>query len=270
VTANPDLFTAAVLDELTRIASEAAGQIMRLRVRGGDVREKPDSSPVTDADEAAEALILERLRALAPNLVVISEESFSRGQCREPGAVFALVDPLDGTREFVAGRDEFTVNIALVKDGRALAGIIGAPARGVIWRGLVGQGAERLRLEPGASPGRALERRTIYVRREAKPRIALVSRSHPDPATEAFLGRYPGVERAAYGSSLKFGLLAEGAADIYPRLAPTHEWDICAGDAIVTAAGGTVLSPGGAPIAYGRAGDLYLVPAFIARAKAAD
>src|SRR6185295_16814017 len=137
---------------------------------------------------------------------------------------FFLIDPLDGTKEFIAGRDEFTVNLALVANGSPLLGIVGAPALGIVWRGLVGHGAEKLRLD--ATGRRHAE--PIHTRpfpKAGQPWVAAVSRSHGDPRTEAFIAKRPGVVRQELGSAVKFGRLAEGLVDIYPRLAPTSEWD---------------------------------------------
>ncbi len=143
----------SLLDALTQIASQAGEAIMRVRTAGTAVRTKADASPVTEADEAAEAIILDGLARTLPGIVVVSEEAASTGSLPELPDTFILVDPLDGTREFIDGRDEFTVNIAIVRDGRPVSGIVGAPALSAIWRGAVGAGAERLRLPPGAAPG---------------------------------------------------------------------------------------------------------------------
>jgi 3'(2'), 5'-bisphosphate nucleotidase len=260
-----DISSRAFLDELTLIASKAAAEIMAIRRVGLEVRLKPDSSPVTAADQAAEDIIVAGLRRLAPDLPVIAEESVTAGMPLPPGMPFALVDPLDGTREFIGGSDEFAVNIGIVKDTRALVGLIASPARNMIWRGVVGHGAERLQLAAGDPPSKAVRISTIHVREADHPEIALVSRSHLDPQTEQFVGRFPSIERHGCGSSVKFAMLAEGAADIYPRLSPTMEWDVCAGDAIVTAAGGTVRTPDGDRLTYGHAERGFVVASFIAR-----
>jgi 3'(2'), 5'-bisphosphate nucleotidase len=174
---------------------------------------------------------------------------------------FFLIDPLDGTKEFVAGRDEFTVNLALVTGGVPLLGIIGAPALGLIWRGLVGRGAERL-TTAGASRAEPIHTRSFPKRGE--PWIVAVSRSHGDARTEAFIAERPGAVRQALGSAVKFGRVAEGRADIYPRLAPTSEWDVAAGHAVVTAAGGRITDTKGADLQFGRGGQGFIVPEFIA------
>src|SRR5580693_6300490 len=169
----------------------------------------------------------------------------------------------DRTKEFVAGRDEFTVNLALVTDGTPLFGIVGAPALGLVWRGLVGRGAERLRLI-GAGRGGPEPIHTRPLPARGEPWIAAVSRSHGDARSEALIGSRPGAQRLTLGSAVKFGRLAEGAADIYPRLAPTSEWDIAAGHAVVTAAGGKVTDADGAPLRFGEGQNGFIVPGFIA------
>jgi 3'(2'), 5'-bisphosphate nucleotidase len=258
---NPDFHDAKLLDELTFVVSRAAAEIMRVRSLPAASRQKSDGTPVTAADEASEAVLLEGLSRLLPGIPVISEEA--GGAAAVAASTFVLVDPLDGTREFIAGRDEFTINLAVVSDGSPLAGWIAAPAHQRIWRGIVGQGAERLHVAPGAPPAEA-KSVTIRTRKaDSGSLIAMVSRSHADAATEAFLARFPSIRKIASGSAIKFCRLAEGGADIYPRLAPTMEWDVAAGDALLRAAGGQVTDPGGAPLGYGRSGRLP-IPAFIA------
>jgi len=195
----------------------------------------------------------------------VSEEAVGRAlPDRIPGS-FVLVDPLDGTRELLAGRDEFTINVALVSGGRPRLGIVAAPAQGILWRGIEGRGAERLLLSPGAPANAAQERSAIRTR--PSPRsglVAVVSRSHLEPQTQAFLARLPIADRRACGSAVKFCQLAEGAADVYPRLSTTCEWDVAAGHALLVAAGGAVVSPEGAPLTYGRMLESFRVPAFVA------
>lgn len=256
---------ARLLDELTAIVSRAAAAILAVNPATVGRRMKADRSPVTAADEAAEATILEGLARLVPGLPVVSEEATGHGARPDLGRRFILVDPLDGTREFLAGRDEFTVNIAIVTEGVPTAGLVAAPALGRVWRGAVGRGAETLRLAPGAAPRQA--RDIIEIRpRKCPPHglVAALSRSHLDEATAAFVASLPNVERMVCGSSLKFCRLAEGRVDLYPRLAPTSEWDIAAGHALLAAGGGTVSAPDGTPLAYGRVADGFRVPAFIA------
>jgi 3'(2'), 5'-bisphosphate nucleotidase len=260
-----------LLDGLTRIASRAAATILSIRREDLDRREKPDLSPVTAADEASEATILEGLSRLLPNVPVVSEEAAGHGRPAVAAKLFLVVDPLDGTREFLAGRDEYTVNIALVQDGTPVAGVIAAPARGLIWRGHIGIGAERLELSPGSAREEA--RDCVAIRTRARPTSGarvLVSRSHLDAATLAYVDRLREPERVSCGSALKFGLIAEGTADLYPRLAPTSAWDVAAGHAVLAAAGGGVQRPDGTALLYGQASGQessqagFLVPAFIA------
>jgi 3'(2'), 5'-bisphosphate nucleotidase len=255
----PPARAAALLDDLTAIVASACAKISALSAARLIPRLKADQSPVTVADEASEALIIEGVARLLPGVPVISEESDAKRN-RFDGS-FLIVDPLDGTREFLAGRDEFTVNLAIITSGVPIAGIIAAPARGRVWRGVVGIKAERLRLlEDGADQAQP-------IRTRAWPRegaIAAVSRSHFDPSTDAFLAKLGPVTRSASGSALKFCQVAEGGADVYPRLATTCEWDVAAGQALVVAAGGAVTTPQGMPLDFGRAAENFRVPAFIA------
>jgi 3'(2'), 5'-bisphosphate nucleotidase len=248
---------ADVMAALTMIALKASRAI-RDHASDRDVHIKADGSPVTEADVAADRLIRDALGVLAPDLPVISEEQ-TEGVAPVPaGADYFLVDPLDGTREFIAGRDEYTVNIALMSGRTPLAGVIAAPALGILWRGTAGQGAERLPfsgLQVHAS-------QPIHARRRAGACVVMVSRSHLDRETESYVARLGAVTRLSSGSSIKFCRLAEGVADIYPRLAPTRDWDVAAGHAILAAAGGKVATPGGNPLAYGT--PALTIPAFIA------
>ncbi len=252
-------------DEITTLVSQAAAAILAIDSSTVAKRIKSDLSPVTAADDAAESVILEGLSRLLPGIPIVSEEASGPGQIIEPDSTFVLVDPLDGTREFLAGRDEFTVNIALVSQGTPVFGCIGAPAFGRIWRGVTGQGAERLELPAGADAGACGHRTSIRTRQlPERDLVVAVSRSHFDLQTERFLARFPQAQRIACGSSLKFCRVAEGSVDLYPRLAPTREWDVAAGHAIVAAAGGTVARPSGAPLTYGRHADGFRVPGFVA------
>jgi 3'(2'), 5'-bisphosphate nucleotidase len=254
-----------LLDELTTIVSAAAAAILAARSGSLDTRTKADRSPVTACDEAAEAAILSGLARVLPGVAIVSEEAAGKAPPAILPETFILVDPLDGTRELIAGRDEFTVNVAIVRGGRPRLGIVAAPAQGVVWRGSEGQGAERLRLAPGAPAGAASERSAIRTR--PAPRaglVAVVSRSHLDAETEAFLARLPIAGRLTSGSAVKFCQVAEGAADVYPRLSTTCEWDVAAGHAVLTAAGGVLTAPDGAALGYGQIGRNFRVPAFVA------
>jgi 3'(2'), 5'-bisphosphate nucleotidase len=251
---------AGLMEPLTDLVIRAGFAILAVNRSAMRVDGKVDGSPVTEADLAADGIIAEGLARLIPELPAVSEERVDRAKQPYIGSFF-LIDPLDGTKEFVAGRDEFTVNLALVTDGTPLLGIIGAPALGLIWRGLVGRGAERLKTGAGsvAEP--------IHTRRHPKhgePWIVAVSRSHGDSRTEALIAERPGAIRQVLGSAVKFGRVAEGGADIYPRLAPTSEWDVAAGHAVVAAAGGKITDAQGADLRFGTGRAGFIVPEFIA------
>src|SRR5580700_11063329 len=246
------------MDELTGITMQAAAAILDFATDAG-VHSKADGSPVTAADEAAEVIICNGLKRFAPDVPVISEEDAAREKPKPiAGGSYFLVDPLDGTREFIAGRDEYTINIALMTDGVPLFGIICAPALGDLWRGVVGRGAERLSFASRTEAPVPIRTR----RRPQSEAVVIVSRSHLEARTKSYVDDLPGAKLVQSGSSIKFCRLAEGAADLYPRLAPTHDWDIAAGHAILKAAGGGVTAPDGAPLVYGT-NDL-LIPAFLA------
>jgi 3'(2'), 5'-bisphosphate nucleotidase len=253
---------AALMEPLTDLVIRAGAAILAVDRLALRVDGKKDGSPVTEADLAADRIIAEGLARLAPAIPTVSEERAHLAKSPDGGSFF-LIDPLDGTREYIAGRDEFTVNLALVTDGTPLLGIIGAPALGLIWRGLVGQGAQRLTISGSA----AAVAEAIHTRRLPQPGhgwVAAVSRSHGDARTEAFIEKRPGATRMALGSAVKFGRVAEGSVDIYPRLAPTSEWDIAAGHAVVTAAGGKVTDGQGAGLRFGTGAADFIVPEFIA------
>jgi 3'(2'), 5'-bisphosphate nucleotidase len=249
---------ADLIDPLTAIGVAAAAAIKTAQAKA-DIRIKADGSPVTAADEAAESVIRDALARLAPVLPVVSEEQAARERPAIEGSSYFLVDPLDGTREFIAGSDEYTVNIALVDDGSPVLGVIVAPALGRIWRGIVGRGAERLAF----STGELSTPQQIRTRQRPEGELVVtVSRSHLDKATQTYLDNLPHTRRIACGSSVKFCRLAEGAADHYPRLGPTRDWDVAAGHALLVAAGGSVIQPDGAALAYGT--PHLTIPAFLA------
>jgi 3'(2'), 5'-bisphosphate nucleotidase len=253
---------AALIEPLTDLVIAAGRAILAVDRAAMKVDGKTDGSPVTEADLAADRIIGDGLARLAPNLAALSEERV--GLATPPyKASFFLVDPLDGTKEFVAGRNEFTVNIALVTEGTPLLGIVAAPALGVIWRGIVGRGAERLTLRDGAAP-RVEPIRTRPLQPRGKPWTVAVSRSHGDARTEAFIADRPCAVRSVLGSAVKFGRVAEGEVDIYPRLSPTCEWDVAAGHAVVTAAGGRVTDSRGEAVKFGWGAKDFIVPEFIA------
>jgi 3'(2'), 5'-bisphosphate nucleotidase len=258
-------FEPGLLDELASIVSAAGQAILAARAGPLQPRAKSDQSPVCIADEAAEAVILQGLARALPGVRVISEEAVGRSSPGILPATFVLVDPLDGTRDFLAGRDEFTVNVAIVDGGRPRLGIVSAPARGILWRGIEGRGADRLRLEPGAQVRNARDRMAIHVRPcPSSGLIVAVSRSHLDPQTQAFVARLPVREQLVSGSAVKFCELSQGTADCYPRLSPTCEWDVAAGHAVLAAAGGVVMTARGEAIGYGRPELAFRIDAFIA------
>jgi 3'(2'), 5'-bisphosphate nucleotidase len=249
------------MDALTAIVARACGVIRNFAPGTVGRQLKPDQSPVTAADEASEATILGGLAELMPGVPVVSEEKSGREAAPVLGGSFLMVDPLDGTKEFLAGRDEFTVNLAIIADRRPIAGIVAAPARGQVWRGIVGRGAERLRLlDDGADRAQAIRTRHW----PAQGGVAVVSRSHLDPDTKSFLEKLGKVEQLPSGSAIKFCQVADGSADVYPRLATTCEWDVAAGHAVIAAAGGVVTKPDGAPLTYGQVAANFRIPAFIA------
>ncbi len=256
------------LEAVADIARRAGAVIMAVYGRAFGVRHKDDASPLTEADEAAEALIVPALQALTPGWAVVAEEAVAAGQVPSPGSHFWLVDPLDGTREFVARNGEFTVNIALVHHGAPVLGVVYAPAlgtAGVLYAGQVGQGAWR---EAGDGPQGRLLRSPLRCRsRPARGAVLACSRSHGDEAQlQAWLRAqeppWLDVQREVAGSALKFGLVAEGRADVYPRLGRTMEWDTAAGHALLRAAGGEVLDLQGRPLRYGKPG--FESPHFVA------
>ena len=251
------LNTAALTASLREIAHRAGAEI--LAVYGSDftVLDKADASPVTEADTRAERVILNGLAACAPDLAVVAEESVAAGHVPAlDGRPFFLVDPLDGTREFIGRNGEFTVNIALVEDGSPTAAVVHVPALdetfwtagdGVAWRDRGGAGPERIACRRPGGDGL----------------VVIASRSHRGAETDVYLERFEIADVVSAGSSLKFCRIAEGAADLYPRLGRTMEWDIAAGHAIVEAAGGSVETLDGKRLAYGKPG--FENPRFVVR-----
>jgi 3'(2'), 5'-bisphosphate nucleotidase len=257
-----DLTAPALIDGLTLVISRAAAEIVRIAGVPLAARKKSDATPVTAADEASEVILLEGISRLLPGIDIVSEEQAARAAPGQPGDTFVLVDPLDGTREILAGRDEYTVNVAIVHRGRPIVGLLAAPARALIWRGVPDQSSEIMQLGDDIVHAK---RETIRTRSFMPNHpVALVSRSHLDLQTEQFLSRWPHIEKRDCGSALKFGLLAQGVADLYPRLSATSEWDIAAGDAILTGAGGILVTPDGGPVRYGQSNGQFRIPAFIA------
>jgi 3'(2'), 5'-bisphosphate nucleotidase len=248
------------MDDLTVVIARACTEIGGASPATVVRRLKPDQSPVTAADEASETVILRGLAQILPKVPVVAEESVEAVARADLTTSFVIVDPLDGTREFLAGRDEFTVNLAIVTRGLPVAGIIAAPKQGKLWRGVIGYGAERLRLSGDGTD----HADAISTRPWPDAPVAVVSRSHMDAATDKFVGALGPIARIPCGSAIKFCRIAEGSADIYPRLAATCEWDVAAGHALVAAAGGLVTAPPGVSLTYGHAAENFRVPAFVA------
>jgi 3'(2'), 5'-bisphosphate nucleotidase len=236
-------------------AAVEAGKVAHDIYRGGfDVQHKADESPVTNADSAAEAIILRRLAEAAPHIPIIAEEEVAAGRVPAVGAEFFLVDPLDGTKEFIQKRGDFTVNIALIRDGSPVLGVVYAPANSSLFAGDVAT-QNAFRSDQSTEAVVAAPRRQIKVRAVPGNGLTVVSsRSHSTPETDAYLSSYQVSARVSVGSSLKFCLVAAAEADLYPRLGPTMEWDTAAGHAVLVAAGGNVWAPGGAPLRYGKPG----------------
>jgi 3'(2'), 5'-bisphosphate nucleotidase len=243
------------------LASEAGARILAIAAEGAMARAKADMSPVTAADEAAEAILCEGLAKIFPGVPVIAEEAVARLGCVLPEAAFLLVDPIDGTKELIAGRGEYTVNVALIVDHAPALGLVYAPGQSKLYLGAGGR-ATCSEIAAGAQFD-AARATPIRARRRPKTLTALVSRSHPDAESDRYLATLPVGERLPLGSSLKFARLAEGAADIYVRLGTVSEWDIAAGQALLEAAGGSVTAPDGAALRYGLRDD-FRVNGFVA------
>jgi len=247
----------AHLQTLVGIAQAAGTVVMHHYEAGCDARIKADRSPVTDADEEAERLILAELARHFPDVPVVAEEAAAAGKIVEASAHFFLVDPVDGTKEFVKRGGEFTVNIGEIIDGEPVAGVVLAPAIGRLFVGRVGEGA--FEISGGIT-------RAICARAPASDGlVAVSSRSHPDPKTDELLKTLTIKDHTNAGSSLKFCLVAAGEADIYPRAGQTMEWDTGAGHAVLKAAGGQVTTWDGAPFTYGK--PEFRNGPFIARGK---
>ena len=260
---------ASLLAVLEELALDAGREIMRHYEAGCDYEQKADLSPVTDADRDAERIILKGLRAGLAGVPCVSEEEASGGvlpACGDEG--FFLVDPLDGTREFINRRPDFTVNIAFIKAGKPVLGVVYAPARGLFY-----SGREGAAFEAECRDGVVISRRNIRARERHTPPAVVASRSHLTPETEEFIARHPGAETVSIGSSLKFCILARGDADLYPRFGRTMQWDTAAGDAVLRAAGGCTLTLEGEPLRYGPGDgeglEAFANPFFIAEGRAA-
>lgn len=248
----------SLLEPLARVARDAGAAILRVYATDFDVRHKTDRSLVTDADVQAEAIIVAALSQLTPDIPIVSEEAASEAATPTIGHRFWLVDPLDGTREFVRRNGEFTVNIALIQERQAVLGLIYAPALGRLYAGCA---------DSGAYAESAGQRRPIACRQPSPSGLEVVtSRSHQEPASwRALLGQRTVASHSTAGSSLKFGMVASGEADAYPRSGRTWEWDTAAGHAIVAAAGGRVTGADGAELLYGKPN--FVNAAFVAYGK---
>jgi 3'(2'), 5'-bisphosphate nucleotidase len=241
----------SLAEDIAEAAREAGEAILAIVRRGFEVEAKRDTSPVTEADRAAELVILAALARAAPGVPVVAEEEVAAGRIPAHEGTYFLVDPLDGTKEFIRGGDDYTVNIGLIEHGTPTLGVVFAPATGRLHGGCVGEDAW---LDEGNG------RQAIQTRARGEQLTAVASKSHLNQATIDYLEAAVGTcGYVSVGSSLKFCIVAEGKADIYPRAAPTSEWDTAAGHAVLLAAGGLVDGPDGAPLRYGK-------PAFLNRA----
>ncbi|MHA1522868.1 MAG: 3'(2'),5'-bisphosphate nucleotidase CysQ [Alphaproteobacteria bacterium] len=245
-----------LVESLIPVALNAGARIMEIYATDFTITTKADNSPVTQADQAAEAIILAGLRTLAPAIPVVSEEAAGRGEKMTVAKRFFLVDPLDGTREFINRNDEFTVNIGLIEHGVPTLGIIYAPALDQLY--YAPAPGEAYQVRGAGSPAR------ITASRPDRPPVAVASRSHRDAATNAYLKQISVSEIQSAGSSLKFCLLAAGQASLYPRFGPTCEWDTAAGHAILLQSGGGLCGLDGTKFAYGKLGAKFLNPGFLA------
>ncbi|WP_075289542.1 3'(2'),5'-bisphosphate nucleotidase CysQ [Pararhizobium arenae] len=257
-----------MLDILEEAAVAAGKAIIDVYNAGPDVAYKADCSPVTDADETAERIILDRLVAAFPDIPIVAEESVAAGRIPDiEGKTFFLVDPLDGTREFVNRHHDFTVNIALIEKGEPVAGVVYAPALGILYAADRGK-AKKAVVSGLTSIGHPV---VIGCRSRGDRIVALASRSHNSEETVAYLAEHGIMDYESVGSSLKFCLLAEGLADVYPRLSRTMEWDTAAGDAVLRAAGGETVTMNGDPLIYGKRNQAhdsdFANPFFVSRGR---
>ena len=248
VTTHP---TDTELAEAFVVAAIEAGQaILAVRRQGYRAERKADATPVTEADRPAERAIVGHLRQIAAGVPIVAEEACSLGSVPTVAGEFFLVDPLDGTKEFVKGGDDFTVNIALIRERVPVIGVVLAPASGLLFAGVAGRGAWR----GSVAAGRVEQHRPIHVRAAAGRIDVVASKSHRTPETDAYIARYEVGHLVSAGSSLKFCTIAEGRADLYPRMGTTMQWDTAAGDAVLRAAGGRTVTLDGVPLPYGPVG----------------
>lgn len=253
-----------------KAALQAGAAILDIYHNGMDVSLKADASPVTQADEMAEEIIVSALTEAFPDIPVIAEEAVAAGHAPDIDSRFFLVDPLDGTKEFINKSSDFTVNIALIDGGVPVAGVVYAPALGVAY---AGEGDKAWKMAV-SDEGQVTIRVPITSRTVVKPPVGLISRSHCDAKTHAFVAEHAVKDCRSIGSSLKFCMLAEGGADVYPRFTRTMEWDTAAGDAVLRAAGGRTLGLDGKPLLYGKRNQAhdsdFANPSFIAWGRAAE
>ncbi|SCA57609.1 3'(2'),5'-bisphosphate nucleotidase CysQ [Candidatus Terasakiella magnetica] len=250
----------AVIKKLLDVTRQAGDLTMEIYQTDFEIYSKKDESPVTEADRKAEAIITPVLKALAPDVPVVAEEAFSAGDCPDvEGKMFWLVDPVDGTKQFISKKDEFTVNIALIDENRRpIFGVVHAPALDRMFWGSLEYGAFVKEADGEVKP--------ISVRTAPSEGIvAVVSRSHKTPEVDDYLKDFKVADEVSSGSSIKFCQVAEGIADVYPRFGPTMEWDTGAGQAVVLGAGGTVKTPQGDEFLYGKDG--FKNGFFIAKGK---
>ncbi|MEM8616403.1 MAG: 3'(2'),5'-bisphosphate nucleotidase CysQ [Pseudomonadota bacterium] len=251
-------------DTLARIALDAGKLIMEVYATDFDVDRKDDSSPVTEADEKAEALILAAVREADPTLPIIAEEAAAAGNIPEHEGRFALVDPLDGTKEFINKRGEFTVNIGIIEHGTPVMGVVYAPALGRLFMAEDRFTAWQAEAEPGGAVPAPAERKPMTIRKAPDTGLtAIASKSHRSDETNAFLDALNVTDIISAGSSLKFCLIAAGEADLYPRHGRTMEWDTAAGHAVAEAAGARVTTLDHDPLTYGKEERGYDNPHFI-------
>ncbi len=252
-----------LMDPLIKTILEAGRVVMDVYATDFSVYAKDDASPVTEADQRGEDVIAVALANLTPDIPMVGEEAKSEGKCPDiSGGIFWLVDPLDGTKEFIKKGNDFTVNIGLIKDGKPIMGLVLAPALNKIYAGIMGVGAWTASV---TKDGNTLGKRSaISVRKADLANMTIVaSKSHRSPELEAWLKHYPSAENISIGSSLKLCLVAEGKADLYPRLGPTCEWDTAAAHAVLVAAGGRVLDNTGLPLGYAKNLSTFLNPWFV-------
>jgi 3'(2'), 5'-bisphosphate nucleotidase len=256
----------AFVTSLVQLAQVAGREIMNIYGTDFSAKAKSDLTPVTEADERAERVILAGLAAAWPDIPVISEEAASAGHIPEVSNRFFLVDPLDGTKEFISRNGEFTVNIALIENGTSTHGVVFAPALSRLFWGEVGHGAAQAKVSVDDSSTK-IQWQALAVRSlPTEGATVVASRSHRDAATESYLARQKVKSIVAAGSSLKFCIIAAGEADLYPRFGRTMEWDTAAGHAVLSAAGGKVICEDGEHLAYGKNHRGFDNPAFIASA----